>query len=346
MDFKSALRELKKANENRIAFDQQWSEEDAKRILVVPFIEALGYDTRNPEEFLSEVTAPGVGRVDYAIHRDGKPVIIIECKSVDTSPLQYGRAQKQLEQYFDATRPYVGILTDGIRYQFFSDLDTDNRMDRDPFLGFDLRDLEDEEDESSGTLAVDALGFFTKAEFNPTITRDAAVSMKYERDIRQFLDKQLAGGELDSDFVDLLARRVHRGRLTQKVQAQVGNAAQKVIGEFRTDLAKEIATNPKQGTTREELDGYFIVKNILWNVVGSDRVVMKDKKSYCTIQLDDSDRSHQRVCVLHFNNLERKRIELLDGSAKEQLPITSVGEINNYADRIRATARGILENEK
>jgi hypothetical protein len=43
--------------------------------------------------------------------------------------------------------------------------------------------------------------------------------------------------------------------------------------------------------------------------------------------------------------LNRKRIGLLDTGPEEQVPVDSVSEINKYAERIRATARRILENE-
>ncbi len=72
---------------------------------------------------------------------------------------------------------------------------------------------------------------------------------------------------------------------------------------------------------------------------------MRDGQVYCTIQLDEGLRSRKRVCLLRFNRLNRKRIGLLDTGPEEQVPVDSVSEINKYAERIRATARRILENE-
>lgn len=72
---------------------------------------------------------------------------------------------------------------------------------------------------------------------------------------------------------------------------------------------------------------------------------MRDRQTYCTIQLDRGERSRKRVCLLRFNNLNLKKISLFDGDGEEQVSIGSVSEINNYADRIRATARRILESE-
>jgi len=60
------------------------TEEAAKTALVMPFIQALGYDVFNPAEVIPEFTAD-VGikkgeKVDYALAIDGKLAILIECK--------------------------------------------------------------------------------------------------------------------------------------------------------------------------------------------------------------------------------------------------------------------------
>ena len=66
------------------------TEEATKNALIMPFINNLGYDVFNPTEVIPEFTAD-VGikkgeKVDYAIHKDGNPIIIVECKSC-TQPL-------------------------------------------------------------------------------------------------------------------------------------------------------------------------------------------------------------------------------------------------------------------
>jgi hypothetical protein len=65
------------------------TEEATKTALILPFIRlVLGYDHTDPEEVVPEFTAD-VGikkgeKVDYAIMMDGKPVILMECKSAKT----------------------------------------------------------------------------------------------------------------------------------------------------------------------------------------------------------------------------------------------------------------------
>ncbi|HBL43185.1 MAG TPA: restriction endonuclease, partial [Planctomycetaceae bacterium] len=60
------------------------TEEATKNAFVMPFISALGYDVFNPLEVIPEFTSD-VGikkgeKVDYAITKDEKIIILVECK--------------------------------------------------------------------------------------------------------------------------------------------------------------------------------------------------------------------------------------------------------------------------
>lgn len=116
------------------------SEEGSKTSLVLPLLSLLGYDVFNPKQITAELTADvGVKKgekVDYAIIGSGKPKLIIECKKVG-SPLD-ATSISQLFRYFTALRVRLGVLTDGITYKFFSDIDAPNRMDSSPFFEFNL----------------------------------------------------------------------------------------------------------------------------------------------------------------------------------------------------------------
>ena len=84
MDFSEKIAELSKKVKN--LGDGLKSEEATKNALVMPFIAALGYDVFNPSEVVPEFSAP-IGeykdaRVDYAILSGGKPIILMECKTL------------------------------------------------------------------------------------------------------------------------------------------------------------------------------------------------------------------------------------------------------------------------
>ena len=335
--------ELKRISEG-IPYQREHARNEQQTIegLIRPFIEALGYDVRNPLEAPAQYPCGSAGRVDFAILYDGRPVIIFECKPASNDRLIDDRGQ--LQRYFQACSPIVAVLTNGIRYQFFADLDTNGTMDSEPFMEVNLDGLHEEEFEEMEAPTIGALSILTKSSLDPVTLLDAATTLKYKNGMRRFLDQQFSGEELHREFVELLAKQVYTRRLGPVVRENLGNLAKEVINELRGDLRKSTRSGYSSSTDAEEVEGYYIVKNILWNVVPGDLVYMRDRQTYCTIQLDEGERSRKRVCLLRFNNLNRKKISLFDGGEEEQLPIASVSEINNYADRIRATAKRILES--
>ena len=341
MDFKNALKELKETRLRGSAL--VGSEQDTKRILILPFIQALDYDIFNPLEFGSEVSAPGGGRVDYVIRRDGNAAIIVECKPASNTRLIDDRGQ--LRRYFNTTKPDIAILTNGIQYQFFSDVDREGEMDSEPFLEVNLGECDDEDFGEPGAPDINSLAAFTKSEFSSNGVRQTATRLKYKSGIRRFLEQQFSGDELHSDFVALLSKRVYQKRLVGNIKVQLGELSNEVVSEFKTAMVKAEAIRSQHTTTSDEIEGYYTVKNILWNIVDSDRVVMRDHKSYCNIRLDDDNRNGRTICRLWFNDLNRKRVGLFDADSEEQVRIDSLGEINNYAERIRQTARQILARE-
>ena len=67
--------------------DMLQTEEATKNALVMPFITALGYNVFDPLEVVPEFTADwGTKKgekVDYSILKDGKPIILFECKGCE-----------------------------------------------------------------------------------------------------------------------------------------------------------------------------------------------------------------------------------------------------------------------
>ena len=143
MDFIDHLRVLS----TRIANtkDMIQTEEATKNAMVMPFIQILGYNPFDPLEVTPELVAD-VGtkkgeKVDYAILREGKPIIIFECKKAGAE-LNISHAG-QLFRYFHVTSARFGVLTNGLVYKFFTDLEQPNRMDEKPFFEFNILDFKD-----------------------------------------------------------------------------------------------------------------------------------------------------------------------------------------------------------
>src|ERR1043165_5481568 len=121
MEFKNAIKQLG----DRVAKmkNQILTEEATKNAFIMPFIQTLGYDVFNPlevvPEFIADIGIKKGEKVDYAIVRDGHPIILIECKhwSADLDP-----HNSQLFRYFHTTPAKFGILTNGIFFRFYTDL--------------------------------------------------------------------------------------------------------------------------------------------------------------------------------------------------------------------------------
>lgn len=186
---------LKKMN------DPRPTEEATKTYFVLPFIQMLGYDIHDPDHVIPEFTAD-IGtkkeeKVDYALMQEGKPVVLIECKRKGTDLSTTGVSQ--LYRYFQTTTARIGVLTDGIEYRFFSDIDRENFMDGQPFFEFNMLDFSEHD--------VQELDRFTKDKCDlQSIIDQASTKLHYTTKIKQVLDKQWS--QPSDDFLNFLLREV------------------------------------------------------------------------------------------------------------------------------------------
>lgn len=333
------------------------TEEATKNALVMPFINALGYNVFDPTEVTPELTADvGVKkgeRVDYAILKDGEVVMLFECKSASTNLDKI--TPTQLYRYFSVTKARVGILTNGIIYRFFSDLEEPNKMDTKPYLEFNLLDIQEP--------VVAELKKLTKGQFNQETILEAASELKYTKEVKRILAAQLS--EPTDDFVRIFVADVYGGRMTQAVREQFRPVVQRAFrlfiheqisdrlksalaqGDEEAAVRDRPAPTPRDETNEEEkgsdivtteteMEGFYIVKSILREVVDPGRVVARDVKRYFGILLDDNNR--KPLCRLYFNTSQRY-VGLFDQGKQheEKVPIERVDDIFHYADRLRAT---------
>lgn len=361
MDFIDKIRELS----NRIPKQRDiiQTEEATKNALIMPFISALGYDVFNPSEVTPELCADvGVKKgekVDYAILREGKPIILFECKhhAADLNKVH----ASQLYRYFSVTEARFGVLTNGIVYWFYTDLEAPNKMDSKPFFEFNLLDVKEP--------AVEELKKFTKTSFDLNYILTTASELKYTREIQRVLIEQMQ--EPSDEFVKFFATQVYTGRMTQAVREQFAQltkqAFKQVINDqinerLKTALASDPTvvtlptevTPPVNGkvdgtshealpstnsivTTEEEIEAFHIIRAILREQVSAKRIVMRDVQSYCGILLDDNNR--KPICRLRFNGTQRM-IGFFAGqhdNIEERVAISTIDDIYKYAERLKAT---------
>ena len=142
------------------------NEEATKQFLIIPFFRLLGYDPNDPDEIVPEADASFSdkfkNRVDYAIYKEGVPVIAVETKKVGSLSVAN---RGELKGYYNAvTTVKLGILTDGLIYQLYSDTEEENLMDNEPFAVIDLTEVAQEQISDD---AFDALLKLRRDTFNP-----------------------------------------------------------------------------------------------------------------------------------------------------------------------------------
>lgn len=333
------------------------TEEATKNAFIMPFIASiLGYDVFNPLEVVPEFTADvGIKRrekVDYAIVRDGEVQILIECKA-SMSPLNIENAS-QLFRYFGTTNARLAVLTNGVVWQFYTDLDAPNKMDSKPFLVLDLLDIDE-------TL-IPEIQKISKESFDLDSIINAAEELKYVGALRREIAGQFR--EPSDEWIRFFTTRVYEGMFTAKVREQFTGLVTKASKQFLTEqvndrlktalgvgvasplveaTSSEVSSQPiveedldrdtEIETTLEELEGYQIVKAIACAEVKPQRIVHRDQKSYFAVLLDDNNR--KPVARLHFNT-RQKYLGLLDENKVEtRHPIESLDEIYSHSEAIR-----------
>ena len=341
------------------------TEEGTKNAFIMPFISTiLGYDVFNPLEVIPEFTAD-VGikkgeKIDYAIVREGEVQMLIECKkSGDALNLENA---SQLYRYFAVTNARIAVLTNGIVYNFYTDLDAPNRMDAKPFLVLDLLDIDE--------MLIPELRKLTKDVFDLDSIINAAGELKYVGQIKRTIATQFR--EPEEDWIRFFTSRVYEGMITQKVRDQFTPLVTKAAKQFLNDqvnerlksalgganfstpdvseqqgavsshaaAANDLDRDTELDTTLEELEGYQIVKAIACSEVKPQRVVHRDSKSYFAILLDDNNR--KPIARLHFNGKSVKYLGLFDAEKVEtRHVIESLDDIYQHASHIRAAVKAL-----
>jgi predicted type IV restriction endonuclease len=146
----------------------------------MPFISTLGYNVFDSTEVTPELCADvGVKKgekVDYAILREGKLIILCECKhhAADLSKMH----ASQLCRYFSVTEARFMVMTNGLVYWFYTDLEAPNKMEERPFFEFNMLDIKES--------AVEELKKSSKSIFDLDYILNTASELKYTREIKRF----------------------------------------------------------------------------------------------------------------------------------------------------------------
>lgn len=326
MDFQDYIKQISESIPK--LKEQIMTEEATKNAFIMPFIQALGYNVFNPLEVVPEYTCD-IGtkkgeKVDYAIMKDGNPIILIECKHWQQN---LDLHDNQLLRYFAVSNARFGVLTNGIVYRFYTDLIEKNKMDETPFLEVDMTNLKDTQ--------IAELKKFHKSYFDADTISTTASTLKYTKEIKELIKKEIANPS--EALVRIFAKPVYNGVLTAKmidyftelvkksfathINDILNDRLQAAISKDETEEKTEeevIPTDspkeePQIVTTEEELEAFYTVRAMVAEIVDPQRVQHKDTMNYFAINLD---KITQPICRLYYNR-SKKYISLFDENKKE-----------------------------
>ena len=333
------------------------TEEATKMSLIVPLFQILGYDVFNPTEFCPEYVAD-VGikkgeKIDYAILQNGNPIILIECKACTEN---LDKHSSQLFRYFGTSSAKFGILTNGLIYRFYTDLEQPNKMDLSPFLEIDIESIKDAQ--------IHELKKFCKESFDKDKIFSTAEELKYT----QLIKKQLAT-DMDApsdEFIRYIMTKVYDGQKTIKaiekftplikkafqsfINEIVNNKISSALNEETPDAPteqEEVSEEPtieeavsKIVTTEEEIQAFYIIRGILAGIVDIQDVVKRDAESYFSVLYTDNNR--KPICRLKLDGKTKSILIPDENKNFTKYPLETLNDLYQYRDMIIASVKKYL----
>lgn len=364
MDFKDTIQQIvEKITKQK---DNIATEEATKTSFVMPVIAALGYDVFNPFEVVPEMDCDLVKRkgekIDYAIMKDENPILLIECKHCKQN---LNLHDTQLQRYFVASKARFGVLTNGIEYRFYTDLEKVNIMDEKPFLVVNMLDLSDND--------IEQLKKFHKSYYNEQDILSTAQELQITIQVKEMLNRNFQMP--DDEFTRYFVRNLNDGKYTAKLVDQYRPIVKKSIASVINDIisdrlnvaiknenkvekqmSQEVENENQQPnemneeklpdgvvfqdrekgivTTQEEIDAYNIVRSILRQYVDVSHIQYNDYKTYFSVNIDGS--TWWWICRIYIGKRSKKICLPKDNyKTNEWIDIETIDDIFNYADGLK-----------
>ena len=374
MDLVDSLSDIAHRAKNQIQHME--TEESIKTSLVLPFIQALGYDVFNPLEVVPEFTADfGIKRgekVDYALRVADKVVIVMECKKAGMR-LETQHAA-QLYRYYSVSEAKFGVLTDGLRYLFYTDLDAPNVMDERPFFEFNLLRFDGAD--------VARLKQFSRDIFDSHNIRTDATEMRTLKAVKSELLAELDSPS--SEFVRTIASRVQPNQnVTAAIREKFSELIKKVNQQILQEKAQELLSNASNSsnpaswtqaapldsdedvkqtdegdeademdaqvtersivTTVEEKEAFRIIQAIASEVTDPENIFMRDSLSYCGILFTDNNR--KTIARLRLDKKKKPTISILLNGEETRYPVTKLTDILKVKEQLIQAIKGQMTDD-
>ncbi len=283
--------------------------------------------------------------VDWSFASNGKPIFFVEAKEAGKKLSGYS---EQLGDYFaKSTDVKLGILTNGVHWKFYTDVENANVMDKEPFVTWDV--LSDDEP------PLDLLTVLHKNQYNPQLIRTFAERNRNRNLLVSELTKLL---EPSSDLVRLAIANIETRRLTDAVVDTWKPVLKSAIEEWARQRTLNLILNPPKQqevanqsdrvvTTQEELRTFEAIRNEL----GPDRPISyQDTYSYFKIHLPERHtwaicrlyldrRSPMMWICLDFPDVQNVVIEgvtIQDADGWIEVPLRTIDDVQNYAELLKS----------
>ena len=306
--------------------------------LVEPFFKILGY--REIDDYSHEYSLKHskgvVKKVDMVIFLSKKePSILIECKKANGNLTN--RHFEQLNKYYEFHKDSkIGILTNGIQYQFYSrTIEGNKALNPNPFLVFDLNNYNYYDVEN-------LVKFYRNNIDVKEIVEDAEEIYfleKFEEGLFKTLHKP------SEEFIKLIFGNMGGKRISKRVSDRIFELVNSIsMSEAveRIRLAESKESQSGVFTSAEELRAFNIVKTII--AMSSkvkdnelDRISYRDYKGFFNIIVDNSSR--KSICS--FKLLPNKKSVSINNESFN-LDSVTVKEITNYKRQLVSSATKTL----
>lgn len=316
MAFADSLRTL--ANQIEDRRKHVATEEAVKQALILPFVSTLGFDIYNPAELIPEYKAgwaKTTEKIDYCLQIHGKPILFIEAKGPNEALVNY---DAQLAKYFNSTPELkFCIITNGIEYRFFTDLQEPNLLDKKPFFEFNF--------EKFGDTDIAVLERFRKDVFNAGSLVGYAEDLVFLEALKRQFIKLLR--DPSDEFISFAVKEAELvdSRVTQKVIDRFRPLVKESISASVLEIVQQSLTprvggpvaeapepcpepvesepvndngGPRVETTDEELRAFELIKQIVGpHVPDAELIRHNDTERYFAIQYNVTTRWFARLFI-------------------------------------------------
>lgn len=248
MTIHEELSEYAERSSGLIEDSPQMDEENTKRKIIEPLVELLGWDILSSDVELEYSVQMGSGtkKVDYALKREGTPVVFVEAKGCDT-PLDQSH-ENQLKSYMRQVGVDWGLLTNGRNFEIFRRDVSSNRPNEISLAEFSIEDVPDNEH---------PLKALSCESIDSGESRQIAEKIEAVQDAVRALRENKE--ELSEDVTGVVSE-VAGNAVSQQVEDEAKSFVDDLIATLEEQAHRTEVTRYTPGGGKETEDGKYVIR--------------------------------------------------------------------------------------